>query len=112
MWCFVGAHFSDRLATIDPGKHRRSGGAGAAVVGIMWVAVDCIGSSCEEDFHPGILMAIGGGVSFVGGMVHDVATAPRAAREHNARLEGRLQGVTVRPTFGGGRAGVALSGRF
>lgn len=90
----------------------RLAGAGAATLGIMWVAVDCIGSGCEDDFHPGLMLAIGGGVSFFGGMVHDIATAPRAAREHNARIEGRLRDVTVSPTFGSGRAGVALSGRF
>lgn len=91
----------------------RLAGAGAAAIGVMWVAVDCIGSGCEDDFHPGLMLAVGGGVSFVGGMIHDIATAPRAAREHNARLdESRVQDVTIRPTFGNGRAGVTLSGRF
>jgi hypothetical protein len=94
-----------------PGLKWRLAGAGAIAAGIMWVAVDCIGSSCN-DAHPGMFLAVGGGLSFVGGMVHDVATAPSAAREHNARLEGRFQNVTVRPTFGSGRAGLALSGRF
>ncbi|HUQ01896.1 MAG TPA: hypothetical protein VM261_05335 [Kofleriaceae bacterium] len=96
-----------------PGLKWRLAGAGAATLGIMWVALDCIGSSCEDDMHPGVMLAIGGGVAVVGGMVHDIATAPSAAREHNARLDaGRVQNVTVRPSFGSGRAGLAISGRF
>lgn len=94
------------------GLKYRIGGAGAIAGGLMWTAIDCIGSGCESDFHPGMLLAIGGGVAFFGGIVHDIATAPRAAREHNARLEGRVRDVTVRPTFGSGRAGLALGGRF
>jgi hypothetical protein len=95
------------------GLRWRLAGAGAATIGIMWVAVDCIGSDCgESDFHPGLMLAVGGGVAFVGGMIHDIATAPRAARAHNARLEGRVQDVTVRPAFGNDRLGLSVSGRF
>jgi hypothetical protein len=96
-----------------PGLKWRLAGAGAVTLGIMWIVTDCIGSSCTDDFHPGAMLAIGGGVAVVGGMVHDIATAPAAAREHNARLDaGRIQNVTVRPTLGSGRAGLAVSGRF
>ena len=90
----------------------RLAGGGAATVGLMWFAVDCIPGCGNDDAHPGLLLAIGGGVAFFGGVVHDIATAPGAARAHNARLEGRVHDLAVRPTFGGGRAGVALSGRF
>jgi hypothetical protein len=90
----------------------RVGGAGAAVFGLMWTAVDCMNSDCNDTLHPGMALAIGGGVAFLGGIVHDVATAKRAAREHNARLAGRLQDVTVRPTLGKGATGFTLSGRF
>ena len=90
----------------------RVGGAGAAAFGMMWVAVDCMNSDCIDTVHPGVALAIGGGVAFVGGVVHDIATTKRAAREHNARAMGRVQDVTLRPTFGSGRTGFALSGRF
>ncbi len=89
----------------------RLAGAGAATAGVMWFVVDCL-PGCNDSAHPGLLLAIGGGVAFVGGVVNDIATAPRAAREHNARLEGRVRDVTVRPTFGSGRAGLAVGGRF
>jgi hypothetical protein len=90
----------------------RIGGAGAAVFGVMWTAIDCMSSDCNDTAHPGMFLAIGGGVAFVGGIVYDVATAKRAAREHNARITGRVQDVTMRPTFGSGTTGFALSGRF
>ena len=94
------------------GLKYRLAGAGAATLGLMWFAVDCI-PGCNNDFHPALFVAIGGGVSFVGGMVHDIATAPGAARAHNARIDaGRIQDVTVRPSFGNGHAGLALGGRF
>lgn len=89
----------------------RLAGTAAATAGIMWFAVECI-PGCDDGAHPGLLLAIGGGVAFVGGVVNDIATAPRAAREHNARIEGWLRDVTVRPTFGSGRAGLAVGGRF
>ncbi len=95
-----------------PGLKARLYGAGAVFVGVMWVAVDCNGSSCGDDFHPGFALAIGGGGAFFGGMIHDIATAPRAAREHNARRTGRIENLTVRPTLGSGKAGLSLSGRF
>ncbi len=95
-----------------PGLRWRLIGGGAATVGMMWFFVDCFGSGCNEDAHPGLVMMIGGTGAFVGGMIHDIATAPRAAREHNRRAAGRLHGLSVRPTFGGGRAGLALGGRF
>jgi hypothetical protein len=95
-----------------PGLKWRLGGAGAAVIGMMWFFTDCIGDGCNEDFHPGLFMMLGGGGAFVGGTIHDIATAPEAARQYNLRAAGRVQGLSVRPTVGAGRAGLALGGRF
>jgi len=101
------------------GLSLRVGGSAAAVVGVMWVFTSCVtavdsdgGGSDDSCGSGGWALAVGGTAAFVGGMVYDIATAPGAARRHNARARERLQGVSVQPTFGSHRAGVAVSGRF
>ncbi|MDQ3369584.1 MAG: hypothetical protein M3680_29500, partial [Myxococcota bacterium] len=63
---------------------------------------------CAAD--PGRIAMYAGLAAFVGGAVFDIATAPRAARERNARDRHRVTVVPVVQPAGGG--GLVVAGAF
>lgn len=93
----------------------RLGGTAAMFTGVIW-ALTCYGDDGEDDSDDDdcigawVLLA-GGAGAFVGGTVHDISTAPAAARRANERRRAELQ-FTVAPTLGHNRAGFAVGGRF
>jgi hypothetical protein len=100
------------------GLSYRLGGTGAILVGAIWAASSCNdgvddGTSRDDDCEdPGLIVAGGGAIAFVGGIIYDIATAPRAARQHNERQRARLQGLALQPAISRDHTGFALSGRF
>jgi len=58
----------------------------------------------------GVVIAIGGAVPFIGGSIHEIVTAPRAARRNNQRAAKRS--ISVVPVAVGAELGLSVSGSF
>lgn len=96
-----------------PGLTARFAGAGAIVLGALMLIGDCFDCTEDDNVAAGIVLMYGGAAAFVGGAVHDIATAPRSARRYNARLRARAAARwSVAPTVGRGRAGLVVGASF
>jgi hypothetical protein len=101
-----GHWYAGRAAT--PGLGLRTAGIGA--IFLSAAMNQCFDAECHDP--AGIGLAVAGAGAFVLGTIHDLATAPRSARRRNAHERARVQALTVVPSLGDRRAGLALAGRF
>jgi hypothetical protein len=92
----------------------RSSGVVLEVLGLMQMSFgDCIGD-CErrhDDDRLAATMVVGGSALFVIGGIYDIATAPGAASDWNARHALTIVPTAIRASDGV-TPGVALTGRF
>ncbi|MEZ4398841.1 MAG: hypothetical protein R3B06_02390 [Kofleriaceae bacterium] len=95
---------------LTTGLGMRVAGSGLAVLGIvMALSGNGPGRSSDGADGTGLLLVMAGAGLYVGGTVHDIATAPRAARRKNRTLAAR---VALSPTVTRTSAGLAVGGSF